>query len=296
VRRLVALALLACTARVAAPVEPPIPAPQGWVTDTARVIPDDVRARIVALVDELREKTGAEIAVVTVRTTAPLDDFTYAMRIADAWRPGRRSEDTGVVLLVATDDRKLRIVVGYGLEGILPDAIAKRIIDGDIAPRFKEGDFYGGIRAGVDRVMRVVEGEKLPPPAAHSTHPQSEGPRVELLFPLFFFVLIAGAILRSLFGRALGAGLVGGVAGFAGWALLGSLALAMGIGVVAFFFALLSGMGGGYRRGGWGGGPWTGGGWSGGGGGFGGGGFGGGGGGFSGGGGSSGGGGASGSW
>jgi uncharacterized protein len=170
VRSLVAVALLACTARVAAPVEPTIPAPQGWVTDTAGVIPDALRARIVALVDELRNKTGAEIAVVTVRTTAPLDDFTYAMRIADAWKPGRRREDTGVVVLVATDDRKLRILVGYGLEGILPDGLVGEIEDREIVPAFRAGRVGDGVWRGVaalaTRIARARGVELTGAPAA----------------------------------------------------------------------------------------------------------------------------------
>src|SRR5213078_2754699 len=102
-----------------------------------------------------------------------------------SWKLGRKGVDDGVLLVVAKNDRKLHIEVGYGLEGILPDAIAKRIIEDDITPRFKQGDFYGGIRAGVDRIMRVVEGEKLPPPIAR-THPEASGFHIEMLVPLLF--------------------------------------------------------------------------------------------------------------
>src|SRR5205814_758955 len=116
------------------PAAPPVPVPVGYVTDLAHVIGPDVRARIERLNQELRGKTGAEIAVVTVETTAPLDDFTYAMRIADAWKPGRKGEDTGVVFLVATRDRKLRVLVGYGLEGILPDGLVGEIEDREVVP------------------------------------------------------------------------------------------------------------------------------------------------------------------
>ena len=228
-------------------------------------------------------------------TTQPETVEQYAVRVQESWKLGRKGVDDGVLLVVAKNDRKLHIEVGYGLEGILPDAIAKRVIDDDIVPRFKENDFYGGIRAGVDRIMRVVEGEKLPPPAARA-HPNAEGISLDWVLPLLFFALIGGTILRAIFGRFLGSGIAGGAVGFAAWALVGSLVIGLIAGVVAFIVMLGGGSRGwspGYRSRGWGGGGW-GGGW--GGGGFGGGGGGGGGGGFSGGGGSSGGGGASGSW
>ncbi|TMB01724.1 MAG: TPM domain-containing protein [Deltaproteobacteria bacterium] len=142
-------ALLATVIATARAVEPPVPAPQGYVTDLAHVIGPEVRARIERLNEELRDKTGAEIAVVTVDTTAPLDDFTYAMRIADAWKPGRKREDTGVVFLVATRDRKLRILVGYGLEGILPDGLVGEIEDREVVPAFRAGRIDEGVGRGV---------------------------------------------------------------------------------------------------------------------------------------------------
>src|SRR5206468_1594366 len=131
------------------PAEPPVPTPRGFVTDLAHVIPPATEARITALVTELRAKTGAEIAVLTVDTTAPLDDFTYAMRIAEAWKPGREGEDTGVVFLVAVHDRRIRILVGYGLEGILPDGLVGEIRDRDIVPAFRAGDIGEGVWRGV---------------------------------------------------------------------------------------------------------------------------------------------------
>jgi len=147
-----ALALVA----IAGAAEPPVPVPQGYVTDVAHVIGPDVRARIERLNAELREKTGAEIAVVTVETTAPLDDFTYAMRVADAWKPGRKGEDTGVVFLVATRDRKLRVLVGYGLEGILPDGLIGEIEDREVVPDFRAGRVDQGVWRGVAALARRI--------------------------------------------------------------------------------------------------------------------------------------------
>jgi uncharacterized protein len=228
-----------------------------------------------------------------VPTTQPETIEQYAVRVEEAWKLGRKGVDDSLLLVIAKNDRKLHIEVGYGLEGVVPDAVAKRVIEDDIAPRFKQGDFYGGIRAGMDRLMRLVEGEKLPPPAARS-HPQAEGFNPGLIVVLLFFVIFAGRILRAIFGGFFGSGITGTVAGFAGWLLIGSLLGAVAIGFVAFLLTLMGGASVGGGRRGWGSG-WSSGGYGGGwGGGFGGGGFGGGG--FSGGGGSSGGGGASGSW
>ncbi|HYR37135.1 MAG TPA: TPM domain-containing protein [Burkholderiales bacterium] len=267
-----------------------IPPLKSRVTDLTNTLNEQQRAALEQTLAEFEARKGAQIAVLMVPTTQPETIEQYAVRVQEAWQLGRKGVDDGVVLVVAKNDRKLHFEVGYGLEGILPDAIAKRIIENDIVPRFKEGDFYGGIRAGVDRIMRIVEGEKLPPPIAH-THPKAEGFDPGWIIPLFILVLIGGGILRALFGRFLGSGIIGTLAGVAGWAILGSLIAALGIGFIVFVFGLAGGasLGGGRR--GWGGGGWSSGG-------FGGGswGGGGGGGGFSGGGGSSGGGGASGSW
>jgi uncharacterized protein len=284
------LALLLPLAALAAEI-PPLKA---RVTDLTGTLSAQQRDALEKTLAEFEAHKGAQIAVLMLPSTQPETVEQYSVRVEEAWKLGRKGVDDSVLLVVAKNDRRLHIEVGYGLEGALPDAIAKRIIDNDITPRFKQGDFYGGIRAGVDRIMRVVEGEKLPPPAAHGPAP-SGGFDPGMLVFLFFFVVLAGGVLRAIFGRVLGAGVGAGVAGVAAWMLVGSLAIALGIGVLAFFFMTIAGLaGGGSRRGGWGGpfGGWTGGGWSGGG--FGGGGFGGGG--FSGGGGSSGGGGASGSW
>ena len=271
-----------------------VPPLKARVTDLTGTLTAQQRSALEQTLAEFESRKGAQIAVLMVPSTQPETVEQYSVRVEEAWKLGRKGVDDSVLLVVAKNDRKLHIEVGYGLEGALPDAIAKRIIDNDIVPRFKEGDFYGGIRAGVDRIMRVVEGEPLPPPAAHGPSPQG-GFHPEFLFILFFFVLVAGGVLRAIFGRFVGAGLAGGAAAFFGWVLAGSLLIAVVGALLGFFMTLLGGLGGGtgYRRGGWGGGPWVGGGGFGGGG-LGGGGFGGGG--FSGGGGGSGGGGASGSW
>jgi uncharacterized protein len=200
-----------------------------------------------------------------------------------------------VLFLIAKTDRKMRFEVGYGLEGALPDATAKRIIDETVAPFFKQGDFYGGIDAGVDRAIRVINGEPLPAPAAQDQGWQQSGRPLHNALPILIFVVFAlSAALRGFLGRGGGAVATGGITGVLAYGLTHLLPIAGFAAGIAFLFTLLAGGGGGawtnpsrrgYRGGGWGG--WGGGGF--GGGGFGGGGFGGGGGGRSGGGGASGG-------
>ena len=210
-RSALALGLLAL-ALPAVAAEPRILPPEGFVTDRAGVIPSATRERLVALLEELRQKTGAEIAVVTVPTTAPLDDFTYAMRIADAWKPGRKREDTGIVFLVAVEDRKLRIVTGYGLEGILPDGLVGEIEDREIVPAFRAGRLDEGIWRGVAEVAgRIADarGVELSGATSHRVEPPGSAPIVDaiplvlLVVILIFFglVLAYGGGPRLMFGR-----------------------------------------------------------------------------------------------
>jgi uncharacterized protein len=178
-------------------------------------------------------------------------------------------------------DRAVRIETGYGIEGALPDAVAKRIVDEIIVPRFKQNDYFGGIDAGVSRIIGVIEGEPLPPPRRGSASRSSGGGFENFLMVAFILVFVVGGMLRAVFGRFLGSGVIGVLGGVAGWLMLGSVIAAVLVAIVALFLSLMGGLGGmGSRRGGWiggfpGGGGWSGGGggsWSGGGGGFGGGG------------------------
>jgi uncharacterized protein len=162
VRRLAIALVLAAAMRAvaAAPADPPIPTPRGFVTDLAGVLPPDVTARLTALLTELQAKTGAEVAVLTVDTTAPLDDFTYGMRVVDAWRPGRKRDDTGLLVLLAVKDRKLRVLTGYGLEGILPDGLVGQIQDEQMVPAFREGRLADGLERGVREFARRIAADK----------------------------------------------------------------------------------------------------------------------------------------
>jgi uncharacterized protein len=141
------------------PKEPPIPAPRGFVSDFAGVIDASTRAYLEALIGELKAKTGAEIAVVTVETTQPLSEFDYAMKIAEKWKPGAAGKDNGAVFLIAVRDRHMIVLTGYGLEGALPDSRAGELRDQVIIPRFRAGDMAGGIRAGTEAMLAIIAQE-----------------------------------------------------------------------------------------------------------------------------------------
>jgi uncharacterized protein len=230
----------------------PVPPLASPVTDVAGTLTPDQSAALDAKLRAFEQAKGSQVAVLVVPTTQPEDIEQYAIRVAEAWKLGREGVDDGALLLVAIQDRRVRIEVGYGLEGVLPDAVANRIIDEAIVPPFRNGDFYGGISAGVDRMLRVIEGEPLPAAAPRS--PAHGVPGLFQLLPfLFVFALVGGSIFRRLFGRVGGALTTGGLVGGLTWLLVGILGLALGAGVVAFIFALLGGFGGGggSGRGGW---------------------------------------------
>src|SRR5688572_31953205 len=135
------------------------------VTDLTGTLTREQRVGLERSLEAFEARKGSQIAVLLVPTTAPEAIEQYALRVAEQWKIGRKKVDDGAILVVAKDDRALRIEVGYGLEGALNDATANRIIRELIVPRFREGDFYGGINAGLDRMMRVIDGEPLPAPA-----------------------------------------------------------------------------------------------------------------------------------
>ena len=269
--RVFLLALLLCGA---AQAEVPVPPLSARVIDLTATLDAQQKQALEARLAAFEKNKGAQLAVLLVPTTQPETIEQFALRVAEAWKLGRKGVDDGALLLVAKDDRALRIEVGYGLEGALNDATAKRIIAEIITPFFKRGEFYAGIDAGTAAMMRVIEGEPLPPPqrAAASGSYDIES----LLFIAFGLVVVVGGMLRALLGRFPAALLMGGGLGLLAWLVAASLFAALLVGVMAFLFVLLGGSGrglGGHSRGGFGhGGFGGGGGFSGGGGGFGGGG------------------------
>ena len=262
-----------------------IPALSARVTDLTGTLDSAQRTALEQKLEAFEARKGAQVAVLIVATTQPEAIEQYSIRAADAWKLGRERSDDGALLIVAKDDRALRIEVGYGLEGALTDARSNRIIDEVIVPRFRAGDFAGGVDAGVDRMLSVIDGEELPPPDRARAPDAISG--VEQLLPFALFAIpAAGSLLRKLFGRVLGPVLAGGVVFALIWVFTRAVLIALGFALFTALFAAFAGRsaGGRFRGGrhaGWGGG-------------FGGGGFGGGG--FSGGGGGFGGGGASGRW
>ena len=250
-----------------------IPPLQARVTDLTQTLSPDQQAQLTQKLAAFEAKKGSQIAVLIVPTTQPEDVAQYAIRVAELWKIGREKPDDGVLLLIAKDDRKLRIEVGYGLEGAIPDVYAKRIIADVISPQFKQGDFYGGIDAGLNAIIGLVDGEALPAPQKQASNGMDIG---NILPMLLFGGLISGLFLRSIFGTFFGSAVNGGLIGGAMLLLGLALGTALVFGVIAFFFTMMMGSRGlnGYSGMPMGGGGFGGssGGWSGGGGGFGGGG------------------------
>ena len=261
------------------------------VTDLTGTLSGGAVARIEAKLKDFEAKKGSQVAVLIVPTTQPEEIEQYGIRVEDTWKLGRKGVDDGVYLIVAKNDRRVRIEVSYGLEGALPDAVANRIITETITPHFKQGDFDGGVEAGVNQIISVINGEPLPAPDRKW---ERHGGLGNLLPVLLIVVFVVSGVLRAMFGRLFGSLATGGLAGGIVWLLSHLIPIGVGAGLLAFLFAMLTGG----SRSGWTSGGGFGGGLGGFGGGFGGGGFGGGGGGsgYSGGGGGGGGGGASGSW
>jgi uncharacterized protein len=287
--RRIAVGVLASLAALAVSADVAVPPLTARVTDLTGTLSGGAINRIESKLASLEAGKGSQIAVLIVPTTAPEDIEQYGIRVADQWKLGRKKVEDGAILLVAKDDRRVRIEVGNGLEGALNDATANRIIDETVTPRFKQGDYDGGVEAGIDQMISVVNGEPLPAPDRKWEHHGGLGGFLPMLLIVVF---VASGVLRAMFGRLFGSLATGGLAGGIAWLLSHLLAVGLGAGVVAFLFAGLLGSTRGWTAGsgGWGGG--FGGGFGGGLGGSGGGG----GGGFSGGGGGFSGGGASGSW
>lgn len=251
-----------------------VPPLTGRVTDQTATLSAEQQAALEQTLQAFEARKGSQIAILIVPTTAPETIEQYALRVAEQWKLGRKKVDDGAILVIAKNDRALRIEVGYGLEGALNDATSKRILSEIITPRFKQGDFYGGITAGIEQIIRVVDGELLPEPKAK---PSGDTADIQQYVPVIFILaLVVGGVLRAVLGRFPGALVTGGAVAVVTWLFAGAVSIALVAGVIALLFTLLSGgMGGlgvGDSRGGFGRGSFGGGGFSGGGGGFGGGG------------------------
>ena len=257
------LAIVMCWA-VAAAADVAVPPLSGRVVDQTGTLSSGDIASLTQTLKSLEARKGSQVAVLIVPTTEPETIEQYSIRVAEAWKIGRKKIDDGALLVVARNDRHLRIEVGYGLEGSLTDATTKRIIDEDITPKFKAGDFASGITAGVNRMIRVIDGEQLPAP--EPPHWQSPGSfSIDPLNPFLIIpVLLLGGLMRRTLGRLIGSAATGGLVTLVAWYLLGSLLAAVLAGVIASIFVMFSdsitspapgrrGRGGGWSGGGYGG-------------------------------------------
>lgn len=266
----------------------PVPALTAHVIDATGTLSSAQTQALENKLSALEQTSGSQVVVLLVPTTQPEDIASYANRVGNSWKIGRKEIGDGLIVLVAKNDRKLRIEVAKALEGAIPDLAARQIIDEAMSPRFKQGDFAGGLEAAVDQITARITGEALPAPAQRPRRNETDFEWTDLLIFLFIAVPIAGSMARRLLGRNAGALLTGGVVGVLALLVTTSLVIAGIAGLLALLFTLLAGSG--RSSGGWGmgSGGWrsgSGGGWGGGGGGF-----------SSGGGGDFGGGGASGDW
>ena len=247
----------------------PVPALNARVIDQTATLSEAQTAALDSKLATFEAQAGPQIVLLLVPSTAPEDIAAYAQRVAETWKIGRREVGDGVLLVVAKNDRRVRITAAKALEGAIPDLAARQIIDRQVTPAFKAGDYAGGLNAAVDALVARVGGEGLPaPPARGGAGP---GFQIDQLL-LFFFVAVpvVGAVLTAIFGRKFGSMLTAGVAGGLGWWLTTSLLVAGGAGVVALFVVGVMGIGSALRGnglgrnlphiGGWGGGGWSGGG------------------------------------
>jgi uncharacterized protein len=238
----------------------PVPPLTSRIVDLTNTLDAQQRAALEARLAALEQAKGAQVAVLLAPTFQPESIEQFGIRLADAWKLGRKGVDDGAILLIAKDDRQLRIEVGYGLEGALNDATAKRIISEIITPHFRQGGYYAGIDAGLAAMQAVIEGEPLPPPATTSTGTRGDGAN---FLPLLMGAAIAARILHSLLGLT-GSLLAAGVGGLLAFWLFGSwlAGLLAGVILLAFSLARGGGYGGGFgtRGGGFGGGGFSGGG------------------------------------
>lgn len=208
------------------------------VTDLTNTLSATEQQALAQKLGSFAQEKGSQIAVLIVSTTQPEDIAQYSLRVAEAWKIGREKEDDGVVVVVAKNDRKMRIEVGYGLEGAIPDAIAKRIVSDVMAPYFRQGDFFGGLNAAVDQLMALISGEALP---VHKPTKAGSNAFFEWLPMLMFVAIFTGMVLRGIFGTFFGSALNGGALGLLVWLLGGALLTIILVVLVAFVFTLAMG-------------------------------------------------------
>ena len=272
-----AVANPATQATQAAPAAPPaaatrdglvaVPPLNARVTDLTGTLSPAQTAALDAKLAAFEAQAGPQIVVLLLPSTAPEDIADYTQRLGDAWKLGRREVGDGLLLVVAKNDRKLRIAPAKALEGAVPDLAARQIIDRQIGPAFRNNDYAGGLNAGVDALMARINGEGLPAPDSRAARSGArEGLQLEELLMFFFIgVPVLGSVLTGVFGRKFGSVVTAGAAGGLGWWLTASVLVAAGAGLVSLFVVGVMGVGSALSRstrgrsnlphiGGWGGG------------------------------------------
>jgi uncharacterized protein len=235
------LALLLCFVQ-AAFADVAVPPLKGRVVDLTNTLTNDYIDTLNQRIRSFEQRKGSQIAVLIVPTTQPESIEQYSIRVAEAWKIGRKKIDDGALLVVAKNDHKLRIEVGYGLEGALTDITSRRIIDEVIVPHFKNGEFAAGISDGITRMIGVIDGERLPAPAPEASHgPEPDWNALSSFLPFSIFgSLFVGGFLRMLFGSLLGSAVAGGAVAIIAWFVIGSLLASVGLGGLAFLIVLIA--------------------------------------------------------
>lgn len=222
-----------------------VPALTAHVMDNTSTLTAAQQAVLETKLAAFENAKGAQIVVLLVPSTQPEDIAAYAQRVGDSWKIGRQGIGDGLLLVVAKNDHKLRIETTKALEGAIPDLAASQIIDRVIAPRFKQGDFAGGLNAGTDQIMALINGENLPAPEnRHTQHIKNQGfDWTQLAVFLFFAVPIGSRLLSAMLGRKLGSVATGGAVGALAWLFSSSLLIGGIAALAGMLFALVSSLG-----------------------------------------------------
>jgi len=232
-----ALLLALATAPLRAQDVQAVPALGARVIDTTGTLAAAERDALEQRLAAFEAQAGPQIVLLMVATTAPEDIAAYAQRVADTWKIGRRDVGDGVLVVVARDDRRVRIEVAKALEGAIPDLVASRIIEQAVKPAFGHNDYAGGIQAGVDQILAHIRGEPLPLPGERAATAGGYEP-MDLLIAALFVVPILSGVLRGIFGNKLGSLLTGAGAGGLAWVITSVLWIAIGIGLLGLLAAL----------------------------------------------------------
>jgi uncharacterized protein len=217
-----------------------VPKLEKRVTDLTATLSRDEEERITTRIREFEQKKGGQIAVLIVGSTQPEPIFDFALRVGEAWKLGRKGVDDGVLFVIAKDDRKMQILNGPGVQGVLTDVVSRRIIAEIVAPRFREAKFAEGVFAAVDKIAAVIDGEALPPPPQKRKAAKSDSSNNFILLAVFGALFVA-PMLRAMLGRFLGASATAGVTGMAAWWIAGGLFFPIIIGVIVFIVAIFAG-------------------------------------------------------